>query len=58
MGVEDGIVDLEPNDDFAMGASPGAPGALKGVGVAATPRAYVLGYLLLRRRRVDDAEDI
>lgn len=26
--VEDGIVSLEPNDDFAMGAPPGAPGAL------------------------------
>ena len=28
MGVEDGIVSLEPNDDFAMGAPPGAPGAV------------------------------
>ena len=28
VGVEDGIVSLEPNDDFAMGAPPGAPGAL------------------------------
>ncbi|RDB25637.1 hypothetical protein Hypma_006140 [Hypsizygus marmoreus] len=27
-GVEDGIVSLEPNDDFAMGAPPGAPGAI------------------------------
>ncbi|TFK39004.1 hypothetical protein BDQ12DRAFT_630131 [Crucibulum laeve] len=27
-GVEDGIVSLGPNDDFAMGAPPGAPGAL------------------------------
>ncbi|KAF7976784.1 hypothetical protein HWV62_5624 [Athelia sp. TMB] len=29
MGVEDGIVSLEPNDDFAMGAPPGAPGAIE-----------------------------
>lgn len=28
VGVEDGIVSLEPNDDFAMGAPPGAPGAM------------------------------
>ncbi|TFK52053.1 hypothetical protein OE88DRAFT_1735055 [Heliocybe sulcata] len=28
VGVEDGIVSLEPNDDFAMGAPPGAPGAI------------------------------
>ena len=26
--MEDGIVSLEPNDDFAMGAPPGAPGAI------------------------------
>ena len=30
VGVEDGIVSLETNDDFAMGAPPGAPGALDG----------------------------
>ncbi|RPD69748.1 hypothetical protein L226DRAFT_493928 [Lentinus tigrinus ALCF2SS1-7] len=30
VGVEDGIVSLETNDDFAMGAPPGAPGALEG----------------------------
>lgn len=29
-GVEDGIVSLEPNNDFAMGAPPGAPGAIDG----------------------------
>ena len=28
VGVEDRIVSLEPNDDFAMGAPPGAPGAI------------------------------
>lgn len=28
VGVEEGIVSLEPNDDFAMGAPPGAPGAM------------------------------
>ncbi|KAG5640868.1 hypothetical protein DXG03_006765 [Asterophora parasitica] len=27
-GVEDGIVSLDANDDFAMGAPPGAPGAM------------------------------
>ncbi|KAG6849176.1 hypothetical protein H0H93_010741 [Arthromyces matolae] len=31
-GVEDGIVSMEANDDFAMGAPPGAPGAM-GLGV-------------------------
>jgi hypothetical protein len=30
VGVEDGIVSLEANDDFAMGAPPGAPGAIDG----------------------------
>ena len=30
VGVEEGIVSLETNDDFAMGAPPGAPGALDG----------------------------
>ena len=29
VGVEDGLVSLEPNDDFAMGAPPGAPGAIE-----------------------------
>lgn len=28
VGVEDGLVSLETNDDFAMGAPPGAPGAI------------------------------
>jgi len=28
VGVVDGIVSLEQNDDFAMGAPPGAPGAM------------------------------
>ncbi|KAG5635156.1 hypothetical protein H0H81_012197 [Sphagnurus paluster] len=32
VGVEDGIVSLEANDDFAMGAPPGAPGAITVVG--------------------------
>lgn len=35
VGVEDGIVSLEQNDDFAMGAPPGAPGA---IGEVPTPR--------------------
>ena len=30
VGVADGIVSLETNDDFAMGAPPGAPGAING----------------------------
>lgn len=47
VGVDDGIVSLEPNDDFAMGAPPGAPGAmdetvpargLRGVDVPVTDR--------------------
>jgi hypothetical protein len=29
-GVTDGLVALEPNDDFALGAPPGAPGAIDG----------------------------
>ena len=29
-GIEDGIVPLDTNDDFAMGAPPGAPGAIDG----------------------------
>jgi hypothetical protein len=37
MRVEDGIVLLEPNDDFAMGAPPGAPGAIT-IEDGATPR--------------------
>ncbi|KAG6875864.1 hypothetical protein C0993_006992, partial [Termitomyces sp. T159_Od127] len=33
-GVEDGIVSMEANDDFAMGAPPGAPGAIAaGIGI-------------------------
>ncbi|KAG1793794.1 hypothetical protein EV424DRAFT_1544742 [Suillus variegatus] len=28
VGMEDGIISLELNDDFAMGAPPGAPGAM------------------------------
>lgn len=34
VGVEDGLVSLEQNDDFALGAPPGAPGAIDGT----TPR--------------------
>ena len=32
VGVEDGLVSLETNDDFAMGAPPGAPGAIDNTG--------------------------
>ena len=37
VGVEDGIVSLEPNDDFAMGAPPGAPGAIEGAAPTTAP---------------------
>ena len=37
VGVEDGIVSLEPNDDFAMGAPPGAPGAIEGPAPTTAP---------------------
>ncbi|KAL4243592.1 MYND-type zinc finger protein samB [Abortiporus biennis] len=36
-GVEDGIVSLDANDDFAMGAPPGAPGAIDGPPAIAEP---------------------
>lgn len=38
-GVEDGIVSLETNDDFAMGAPPGAPGAIDGPPAITDPHA-------------------
>ncbi|KAH9481932.1 MYND-type zinc finger protein samB [Psilocybe cubensis] len=44
VGVEDGIVSLEPNDDFAMGAPPGAPGAIIGA-EGATPRVLNLNAM-------------
>lgn len=56
VGVEDGIVSLEPNDDFAMGAPPGAPGA---IGEANTPRGLTLTTLDGgRRRNTIDAPDV
>ena len=48
VGVEDGIVSLEPNDDFAMGAPPGAPGA---IGEGLTPRGLNLEGVGRRRNR-------
>ena len=39
-GVEDGIVSLEPNDNFAMGAPPGASGA---IGKGLTLRGFGVG---------------
>ncbi|KAF8596817.1 hypothetical protein BDV93DRAFT_479918 [Ceratobasidium sp. AG-I] len=49
-GVGVGVVALEQNDDLAMGAPPGAPGAVPvgvgvgvGVGITTTPRARVPG---------------
>ena len=60
VGVEDGIVSLEPNDDFAMGAPPGAPGAL--VGEGNTPRMLNLNTMNLdtgrRRNAIPDAPDV
>ena len=58
VGVEDGIVSLEPNDDFAMGAPPGAPGALVGEGT--TPRMLNLNLDTGRRRNtaLPDAPDV
>ena len=61
VGVEDGIVSLEQNDDFAMGAPPGAPGA---IGEAPTPRVLDLSAVATtneRRRRntvTVDAPDV
>jgi len=52
VGVEDGIVSLETNDDFAMGAPPGAPGA---IGDNTTPR--ILNLEGGRRRNTVDAPD-
>jgi hypothetical protein len=48
VGVEDGIISLEPNDDFAMGAPPGAPGA---IGEGVTPRGLNLEGVGRRRNR-------
>jgi hypothetical protein len=61
VGVVDGIVSLEQNDDFAMGAPPGAPGAM-----AEAPTARVLDLTAAagtheRRRRntiTVDAPDV
>ncbi|KDQ15921.1 hypothetical protein BOTBODRAFT_173584 [Botryobasidium botryosum FD-172 SS1] len=43
MGIEQGIITMAPNDDLAMGAPPGAPGAMDGFGGmppgGLTPRA-------------------
>ncbi|KAI9436117.1 hypothetical protein BJY52DRAFT_658748 [Lactarius psammicola] len=69
-GVEDGIVALAPNDDFAMGAPPGAPGAIETTmtlrptdtavrrvlgGTDVTPRAGNVG--LPRGRDSDDPQE-
>jgi hypothetical protein len=54
VGVEDGLVSLEPNDDFAMGAPPGAPGAIE-----ETPTTRGMALETGRRVRVQgDAPDI
>ncbi|KAF8649261.1 hypothetical protein AX16_005914 [Volvariella volvacea WC 439] len=61
VGVEDGIVSLEPNDDFAMGAPPGAPGAMNvnvNVTEGATPRMLDLNIEAGRRRAtISEAPD-
>jgi hypothetical protein len=49
VGVEGGIVSLEANDDFAMGAPPGAPGAINAA-EGGTPRGMNLGEGGGRRR--------
>jgi hypothetical protein len=48
VGVEDGIVSLEPNDDFAMGAPspPGTPGTIR---EGVTPRGLNLEGVGRRR---------
>ena len=50
VGVEDGIVSLEPNDDFAMGAPPGVPGA---IGEGVTSRGLNLEGVGRRRNTMD-----
>lgn len=47
VGVEDGIISLEQNDDFAMGAPPGAPGAIEGP----TPRILNINDVSTNERR-------
>jgi hypothetical protein len=54
-GVEDGIVSLEPNDDFAMGAPPGAPGAID---EGTTPRGLNLEPGRRRNTATGDAPDV
>jgi hypothetical protein len=72
-GVEDGIVALAPNDDFAMGAPPGAPGAIETTmtlrptdtaavrrvlgGTDVTPRAVNVGLPRGGGRDSDDPQD-
>lgn len=55
VGVEDGLVSLEANDDFAMGAPPGAPGAIND---GTTPHPLILGPPDAGRRRNTDAPDV
>jgi hypothetical protein len=54
VGVEDGLVSLEPNDDFAMGAPPGAPGAID---ERTTPQGLTL-EAVRRRNTAGDALDV
>ncbi|KAF9460214.1 hypothetical protein BDZ94DRAFT_1266533 [Collybia nuda] len=54
-GVEDGIVSLEPNDDFAMGAPPGAPGAID---EGTTPRGLNLEPGRRRNTAAGEAPDV
>ncbi|TFK73683.1 hypothetical protein BDN72DRAFT_893855 [Pluteus cervinus] len=49
VGVEDGIVSLEQNDDFAMGAPPGAPGGMLGRTLRMLRLELVLLTSLLQR---------
>lgn len=55
VGVEDGIISMEPNDDFAMGAPPGAPGAID---EGTTPRGINVNRMEDRRRGNGIAPDV
>ncbi|KIJ11535.1 hypothetical protein PAXINDRAFT_171771 [Paxillus involutus ATCC 200175] len=55
VGVEAGIVSLEPNDDFAMGAPPGAPGAMDETVPARNMHGVDVPLLDRRTRTAPDA---
>ena len=55
--VEDGFVLLETNDDFAMGAPPGAPGAIP-IDEGTTPRNMTIRVGEGERQRNRAAPDV